>query len=61
MGSEFLAREDLENMITLVFSGFSFILHLAHHVASFRRSLRKSFASHRAVSSANWDLEFCLW
>ena len=25
-----LARGDLENMMTLVFSGFSFILHLAH-------------------------------
>ena len=54
--------------MTLVFSGFSFILYLAHHFASFRRSLRKSFAAncifllaaHRAVSSANWDLEFCL-
>ena len=27
--------------MTLVFSGFSFILHLAHHFANFRRSLRK--------------------
>ena len=69
MGSEFLAREDLENMMTLVLSGFSVILHLAHHFASFRRSLCKSFAAnctfylavHRAVSSANWDFEFCLW
>ena len=55
--------------MTLVFSGFSFILYLAHHFANFRRSLRKSFAAncrvllaaHRAVSSANWDFEFCLW
>ena len=31
--------------MTLVFSGFSFILHLAHHFANFRRSLRKSFAA----------------
>ena len=44
MGSEFLAREDLENMMTLVFSGLSFILHLAHHFASFRRPLLKRFA-----------------
>ena len=64
MGSEFLVREDLENMMTLVFSVLSFILHLAHQFANFRRSLRKSFAAictfllaaHRAVSSANWDL-----
>ena len=47
--------------MTLVFPGFSFILHLAHHFANFRRSLCKSFAenctfllaAHRAVSSAN--------
>ena len=51
--------------MTLVFAGFSFILHLAHHFASFRRSLLKGFAAncilllavHKAVSSANWD--FC--
>ena len=69
MGSDFLARGNLENMMTLVFSGFSFILHLAHHFANFRKSLRKSFAAnctfllavHRTVSSANWDFEFCLW
>ena len=50
-------------MMTLVFSGLSFILHLAHHFASFRRSFCKSFAAirtfllaaHSAVSSANWD------
>ena len=65
MGSEFLAREDLENMMTLFFSGLSFILHLAQHFANFRRFLRKSFAAnctfllaaHRAVSSANWDFD----
>ena len=52
--------------MTLVFSGLSFILHLAHHFASFRRSFCKSFAAictfllaaHRAVSSANWDFDF---
>ena len=66
MGSEFLAREDLENMMTLVFSGLSFILDLAHHFANFRRSSRKSFSAnctflptaHKAVSSANWDSSF---
>ena len=55
--------------MTLVFSGLSVILHLAHHFASFCRSFCKSFAAnfifllaaHRAVSSANWDFEFCLW
>ena len=55
--------------MTLVFSGLSFILHLAHHFGSFRRSFCKRFAAictfilaaHRAVSSANWDFEFCLW
>ena len=31
--------------MTLVFSGFSFIPHLAHHFANFRRSLSKSFAA----------------
>ena len=52
--------------MTLVFSGFSFILHLAYHFANFRRSLLKSFAAnctfllaaHRAVSPANWDYLF---
>ena len=47
--------------MTLVFPGFSFILHLAHHFANFRRSLCKRFAAnctfllaaHRAVLSAN--------
>ena len=53
-------------MITLVFSGLSFILHLPHHFASFRRFFCKSFAANctfllaanRAVSSANWNFEF---
>ena len=68
MGSEFLAREDLENMMTLGFSGLSFILHLAHHFVNFCRSLRKKFAAnctfllaaHIAMSSVNCDFEFCL-
>ena len=54
-------------MITMVFSGFSLILHLAHHIAKFRRSCRKSFAANRIFKlkvhcaiSANWDSEFCL-
>ena len=59
----------MENIITLVFTGLSLILHLAHHIANFRRSCCKSFAvicmfrlnAHCAVSSANWDREFCLW
>ena len=60
---------DLENIITLVFVRLSLILHLAHHIANFRRSCCKSFAAicmfrmkaQCAVSSANWDKEFCLW
>ena len=50
---------DLENITTLVFSGFSLILRLAHHIAKFRRSCCKNFAvkcafklkAHCAVSS----------
>ena len=50
-------------MITWVFLGFSLILHLAHHIAKFRRSCCKKFAAkrtfelkaHCATSSANWD------
>ena len=34
-------------MITLVFLGFSLILHLAHNIAKFRRSCCKSFAEKR--------------
>ena len=56
-------------MIILVLSGFSLILHLAHHIAKFRRFCCKNFAAKRtfklkdncAVSLANWDREFCLW
>ena len=56
-------------MITVVFLGFSLILHLAHHIAKFRRSCCKRFAAkrtfklkaHCAVSSANWDSVFCSW
>ena len=69
LGSVILASLDLENMIILVFPEFSLILHLAHHIAKFRRSCYKSFAAkrtfklkaHCAVSSANWVSEFCLW
>ena len=39
----FWREGDLENMMTLLFSGFSFILHLAHHFANFRRSLPQKF------------------
>ena len=38
-GSALIADRDLENVMTFVFSGFSFILHLAHHLASLSRSL----------------------
>ena len=38
---------DLENIITLAFSGFSLILHLAYHIAKLRRSCCKSFAAKR--------------
>ena len=34
-------------MITLVFLGFSLILHLAHHIAKFRRFCCKGFAAKR--------------
>ena len=44
LGSVFLSRTDLENTNTLVFSRFSLILHLAHHIAKFRRSCCKSLA-----------------
>ena len=64
-----MASMDLEKIITLVFLGLSLILHLAHHIANFRRSCCKRLATFRtfklevycAVSSANWDKEFCLW
>ena len=36
---------DLENIIILVFVGLSLILHLAHHIAKFRRSCCESFAA----------------
>ena len=57
---------DLENIITLVFTGLSLILHLAHHIVNLRRSCCESFAAicmfrlkaHCAVSSANRDREF---
>ena len=69
LGSVFLASTDLENIITLAFSGFSLILYLAHHIANFRRSCCKNLAAkrtfklkaHCAVSSANWEREFRLW
>ena len=45
LGSDFLASMDLEKIITLVFSGLSLILHLAHHIANFRRSCCKRAAA----------------
>ena len=52
--------------MTLVHLGFSFIPHLAHHFANFRRLLCKSLAANctfllaadRAVSSAYWVFSF---
>ena len=44
-GSALIAFVDLENIVTLVFSGFSFILHLAHHLARLSRSFYKYFAA----------------
>ena len=38
-GSLCIAVWDLENIMTFVYSGFNFILHLAHHLASLSRSL----------------------
>ena len=63
-GSLLIAVWDLENIITLVFSGFNFILDLAHHLASLSRSLCRYSAAksiflltaHWPVSSANCDL-----
>ena len=63
-GSALIANRDLENIMTFVFSGFSFILHLAHHLASLSRSLCKYSAAklmflltaHWPASSANCDL-----
>ena len=40
----FLVRTDLENMITLVFSVFSLILHLAHHIAKFKGPVAKGLS-----------------
>ena len=41
--------------MTFVFSGFSFILHLTHHLASLSRSLYKySTAKSMFLLTANW-------
>ena len=63
-GFALIAVWDFENIMTLVFSGGSFILHLAHHLASLSRSLCKYSAAksiflitaHWLMSSANCDL-----
>ena len=68
-GSALIAVWDLENIMTLGFSGFNFILHLAHHHASLSRSLcRYSVAksiflltAHWSASSANCDLLVWWW
>ena len=68
MGSEFLAREDLENMMTLFFydSVLFFIWHttlpvFAGPYAKVAANCIFLLAAHRTVSSAKWDFEFCLW
>ena len=68
MGSEFLAREDLRNMMTLFFQDW--VLFSIWHTTlpvlvgpykSFTANCTFLIAAHRAVSSGNWDFEFCLW
>ena len=39
--AQLFASMDLENIIILVFSGFSLILHLAHHIAKLRGPVAK--------------------
>ena len=59
-----MADRDLENIMTFVFSGFSFILHLAYHLANLsmplcRYSAAKSIfllTAYWLASSANCDL-----
>ena len=54
-GSALIADRDLENIMTFVFSGFSFILHLAHHLASLSRSrCRYSAAKLIFLLTAHW-------
>ena len=61
---EQIAVWDLENIITLVLSVFSIILHLAHHLVSLSRSPCKYSAAksifllitHWSASSANCNL-----
>ena len=53
LDSVFLASTDLENIITLVFSGVSLILHLAHHIAKFRRFCCKNFAAKRTFAKSD--------
>ena len=63
-GSAVIADRDLENIMTFVFSGFSFILHLAQHLSSLSRSRCRYSAAksiflltaHWPASSANCDL-----
>ena len=54
-GSALIAVGDLENIMTFVFSVFSFILHLARHLASLSRSLCKySAAKSMLLLTAHW-------
>ena len=49
LSSAFLASADLEKIITLVFTGLSLLLHLAHYIANIRRSCCRSFAAIRTL------------
>ena len=58
-GSALNADQDLENIMTFVFSGFSFILHLAHHLARLSRSPCKySTAKSISLLTAHWPASF---
>ena len=48
-GSSLIADWDLENIMSFVFSGSSFIPHLAHHFASLSRSLCR-YSSAKSIS-----------
>ena len=68
-GPALIVDWDLENIMTFVFSGFSFILYLAHHLASLSRSLCRYSAAKSIflltapwpASSANCDLLVWSW
>ena len=69
LSSDFLVSLDPENMVTLVFSGFSLTLHLPYITAKFRRffcertAVKHTFLliARNAASSGSWNFEFWLW